>query len=323
MISIKRVPVSDLNALVSSPDYYSWEVIPISRHRAKSYINNPRSLSSDIVLYMAYLDDKLVGYRTVMPDTLFVNDEAIKVGWLSGNWVDPSLRRKGIASSLFNAAYVDWDGNLLFTNYALESKAVYDKTNNFSKVTSLNGTRTYIRPCLTRILTSRGKFFKILKPLWLVIDLVLKVLNPLPLLARCIQVKGVKYEYLKNPDDDIVNLLSKQMPISPSQRGGSELKWIFNHPWLVSATLGDRIGEKYFFSSSPKKFESLLVKVFRDGNLLGFILMNNTNGFLTTPYIVYSNSEEKTFAKVLLKHAVAIQCQRVTTYHRSEERRGG
>lgn len=314
MISIKRVKVSELNDLVTNPNYSCWEVIPISLHRAKSYINNPRCSPNDIVLYLAYIESKLVGYRTVMPDFLFANEETIKVGWMSGNWVDPSQRRRGIASSLFNAAFDDWNGNLLFTNYALESKAVYDKTDRFSKVSTLKGVRTYIRPCLARVLSTRGKFFKVLKPAWLTIDFILKVLNPLPLFSRFIRLKDIRFEYHKYPDQDIISLLSKQMLDSPSRRGGDELEWIFRNPWLVSAPLGDRIGKKYYFSSSPKHFQSLLIKVYRDSNHLGFLMINNTNGFLSTPYIVYPESEVKTFAKVLLKHSFTMRCKRLTTY---------
>ncbi|MDD2548949.1 MAG: GNAT family N-acetyltransferase [Bacteroidales bacterium] len=315
MISIKRVSIQELEKLVFSPSYAQWDVIPISRHRAKSYINNPRCATTDVVLYLAYTDSKLVAYRTIMPDTILGNDETIKVGWLSGSWVNPIFRRKGIASKLLDAAYNDWNGNLLFTNYTKESKAVFDKTSLFAKVATLQGARTYIRPCLAKILPQKRRCFKQLKPIWQLTDLILKILNPAPIFAHTIGVKDIGFEYLKEPDNEIISLFESLTKKLSTSRAGTELQWIMKHPWLVSSPLGDRIGDKYFFSSSPKKFEQLIIKVYRASRLVGFMIINSKDGFATTPYIVCNTSDNKTMAKAMLKHANAMGCYRITTYH--------
>lgn len=315
MIDIKRVKLSELNALVSSPEYPNWEVIPISRHRAISYINNPRASADDIVLYLAYFDDKMVGYRTILSDTIFKNGKAIKVGWLSGNWVNPKLRRKGIATALFNAAFSDWGEKLLFTNYALESKAVYDKTSRFQLLETLKGRRFYIRPCLAKTLPAKGPTYKALKPIWHSIDFILGLLNPIPLFGKLIRTKGISIEYLAYPDNEVRDIFTSTLTITPTARSGNDLQWILRHPWLVSSPLADRIGDKYYFSSSPKKFEQLLLKVYRQNQLLGIIMINNRDGFATTPYVICNINEEKLFAKVIAKHALAMGCNRLTSFN--------
>jgi GNAT superfamily N-acetyltransferase len=315
MINIKRVALSELMALVSTAEYANWDVIPISLHRAKSYVHNPRASSTDIVLYLAYIDDKLVGYRTIMPDLIFTEKGATKVGWLSGNWVNPLLRRKGVASQLFSAAYADWNGCLAFTNYALESKAVYDKTKNFTKVYSIQGQRFYIRPCFSQILVKRSSLFKKIKPFLTLTDSLLSVFNPLPIIARCINLNGFSFEYLSTPDEDVKNLFEELTKETPTQRKTNDLAWILNYPWLVSSPLGDRVGQKYFFSSSPKQFTCILIKVYEQKKPVGFIMMNLTDGFITTPYICCSDKDAKIFAKILVKHASVLGAKRLTTYH--------
>ncbi|MDX9846533.1 MAG: GNAT family N-acetyltransferase [Tenuifilaceae bacterium] len=317
MISIKRIPVSELNSLVSDPSYPQWSVIPISRHRAKSYAANPRCMATDIVLYLAYLDERLVGYRIVLPDVIFANGDAHRVCWLSGVWVDTKHRRKGIASTMLQAVLDDWDGRVLSTNFTPNSKSVIDKTKQFVEVNNLQGIRIYLKPCLARILPPKGDFFKHLKPVWVLFDFLLSVFNPLPLLNRMIEIKDVSLEYSNFPDDEVVRLFQSIMKKTPSQRSGTELKWIFDFPWLVSSPLGDRVGEKFYFSSSPNRFEQIITKVFRNGKLLGFIITNYTDGFLTTPYIMCPDEEARLFARVLLKQAFAMRCARVTTFHQA------
>jgi GNAT superfamily N-acetyltransferase len=318
MINIKKICISELKQFVYSDGYTNMPIVPISRHRAISYIQNPRSLPTDVVLYLAYIDERLVGYRTVFPDTIWVGNNPVKVGWLSGNWVDPNFRRKGIASTLFESAYEDWNQKLLFTNYAEESKAVYDKSCRFINVHTINGIRLYFRPFLTSILCPKGKLYRKMKPIWQVADFILSVFNPLPLISLLLkQQKSISYEYLGTPDDELISYFEKSTQITPTKRTGKDLQWILNHPWLVSSPLGDRIGKKYFFSSSPVRFETLLVKVCRDKELLGFFFANLNGRYFTTPYIFCNDGEERTFAIALLKHAFKMNALRLTTFHQS------
>lgn len=316
MISIKKVSISELGELVFAPGYAQWEQIPISRHRALSYINNPRCSPSDVVLYLAYLDGKLVGYRTILPDFITRDNESVKVGWLSGNWVDPNLRRQGIATELLQSAMPDWNNRLLFTNYAEESKAVYDKSGSFARAFSLDGYRIYIRPCLAEVLSKKNRLFRALKPLWQFSDAIFKIFNPVPLYLRSIGLgHGIQYEYLKMPDQEVAKLFKEATNVTATQRGKAELRWILSYPWLVSSPAGDRMGQKYFFSSSPKRFESMLVKVFRDNRLVGFFMLNLKHRYITTPYICCMDGEELYLAGAIMHHALKLGACRITTYH--------
>ncbi len=315
MIRIKRYRISELQEFVGSSAYEAMDVVPVSRHRVNSYINNPRAKADDFVLYLAFMGDELVGYRTLLPDKLFVNEAPLRVAWLSGTWVRPSYRRQKISSLLLHEVYNDWNGNLLFTNYAPEAKAVLDKTGKFALTQSLQGVRLYLRPCLYPILRKRGGLFGSLKPLWWIMDRVMWLVNPLPLLAKNVKLKGADLEYIASVDDELVKMFEEVTEGSTSQRKREELEWILGYPWLVSSPLGDRLGERYFFSASPKRFEQLLIKVYKDKTLEGFIMLNHTDGVVSVPYASFQPKDAQLFAKIILKHSMAVGANRLTVYH--------
>ncbi|MFP4557373.1 MAG: GNAT family N-acetyltransferase [Bacteroidales bacterium] len=318
MIDIKRIRILELNELVSSPSYAEWEVVPISRHRAKSYINNPRSISSDVVMYLAYMGNKLVGYRTILPDEIFSNNERVRVGWLSGNWVHPQHRREGVSTELFNAAYSDWEGMLLYTNYAPESKAVYDKTSRFSYVNSCLGRRFYLRSCLRILLPPKGHFYKLFLPVWYLADFLFSIFNPLPFITKHLRLgKDVTFEYLSKPDDELLSAFHEFTSRTLTKRSKEELLWISEYPWLVSSPLGDRIGTKYFFSSAPKRFDQFFVKVYLNGRFAGFLIGNLNNRMFSVPYVYCSEDDSLTFSKIILKHAGKLNAAFFTVFNKN------
>jgi hypothetical protein len=209
----------------------------------------------------------------------------------------------------------DWDSNVLSTNFTTFSGSVIDKTKQFVEVDTLKGVRVYLKPCLARILPPKGVLFAQLKPFWFLIDFLFSICNPLPLFRRLIKINDISLEYSHSADEEVVRMFQEYTRMSPLQRTGNELKWILDFPWLVSSPLGDRVGGKFFFSSSPKRFDQLITKVFRKGILLGIIMTNFTDGYLTTPYIICAEGDESVFARVILKQAISMQCVRVTTFH--------
>jgi hypothetical protein len=147
------------------------------------------------------------------------------------------------------------------------------------------------------------------------LDFILSIFNPFPIIGKAIRTKEISIEYIAKPDEEVKELFTQSVAKTPTARTSRELDWIFNHPWLVSSPLGDRIGEKYFFSSSPRTFHQSLLKVYRQNELIGFMMLNNKDGFLSTPYVVCKDNDAVIFAKILLKQALAMGCDRVTTYH--------
>jgi len=317
MIKIYKVNTNEVQIYSVDPQLAEREYIPISRHRAMSYSANPRANDHDVVLYLAYKEEKLIGYRTVLPDYLFIGDRQLRVGWLSGNWVHKDFRRQGIALLLLEEASKDWDNKLLFTNYALESKAVYDKSGKFDLLTSTKGKRFYLRPCLSTLLPVRSNFFRKNYFLLKSIDFLLGLINTIPLLVRMINLGGnVEFEYLSRPENEVSEMFESICKTTPTRRSRFELQWILRFPWLVSSPLCDRIGKRYFFSSSPSRFCQSIVKVFNNSNLVGFILFNVNGNKLTIPYSSFKTEDAELMAKVILLHALKFNVSMITTYNK-------
>ncbi|MHC1704053.1 MAG: GNAT family N-acetyltransferase [Tenuifilaceae bacterium] len=316
MIKIYRVNTNEVQIYSVDPQLAERESIPISRHRAMSYSANPRSSAHDVVLYLAYKEEKLIGYRTVLPDYLFIGDQQLRIGWLSGNWVHEKFRRQGVAMLLLEEACKDWSSNLLFTNYALESKAVYDKSGKFDLLSTKKGRRYYLRPSLSILLPSRSSFLKHSSFALKLIDFIFGLINPIPLLTKMISLgRKVEFEYLSRPENEVSEMFESVCSATPTRRSRFELQWILRFPWLVSSPMGDRIGKKYYFSSSPSKFCQTIVKVFNNDNLVGFIIFNINGGKLTVPYISFNPEDSTLMAKVILLHALKFKVSLITIYN--------
>ena len=315
MISIKRIQNSEILSFINDSGLLEWKHLPISKRRAISYSQNPRSEPSDIVLYMAFINNELVGYRTIMPDTIFVNDLQVKVGWLSGNWVLESYRRQGIASLLLNEALIDWNHHLFYTNYALESKAVYDKSGHFDALLSKSGRRFYIRSCFSTILPPKSGLFAKLKGALQFIDALLNLFNLFLIFGRVKQLeRGVEVEYLSQPDNDIAKMFQYLGDNTATKRTIKELDWILKYPWLDSSSEDLSDSDKYFFSSNRKRFVQQIIKLKRGGAAIGFMLITLNNEKLSVPYCYYNPSDTSLFVSVMVSYAFKNGASTITVY---------
>lgn len=315
MIKIYRVNTNDIQLYSQDPQLSEREHIPISRLRAMSYSVNPRANPNDTVLYLAYKEDILIGYRTVMPDLVFVDGKEIKVAWLSGNWVHDDYRRQGIATLLLDEALKDWSSHLMYTNYALESKFVYDKSDEFEKLLNKKGCRFYLRPCFYSLLPNKSPFFKRNSWMLKLADIFLRFFNPMLLYGKTLRLdKEVEFEYLERPDTEISEMFEQVCSTTPTRRSRVELQWILRFPWLVSSPLGDRIGRKYYFSSNPQRFSQSIVKVYKNDSLVGFILFTLTDDKLTVPYCLFKDDNSNLIARVIMLHAFKYRASMVTIY---------
>ncbi len=71
MMEIKAFTVADLKTALVSEDFWLTETLPITKHRALSYSRNPRAEEDDLVLLVAYQDNRVIGYLGILPDKIF------------------------------------------------------------------------------------------------------------------------------------------------------------------------------------------------------------------------------------------------------------
>ena len=233
MFSIKKIILEDLDTFMKSNEFLSFENKPISELRAISYIRNPNAHNSDVVLYLGFIKNELVAYKSVFADTFKIDNRRIKFGWLSGTWTHYKYRRKGISSSLFNEVFKDWNGKVMYTNYALESKAVYDKTRKFQLLNAVEGYRHYIRFSFKELLPPKHILFKKSKFLLGIIDSLMNSIFDFRF--KFLKIKKTDLYIFESTDkwtEDMEGFVKAFKEKELFSREKQEFEWIANYPWV-------------------------------------------------------------------------------------------
>jgi len=313
MITVSRLTVRELSIFINDTSLVDRKILPISRQRAMSFMSNPRADSSDVVMYLAYDFDELVGYRTVLPDIAYVEGVPVKVAWLSGSWVHPDYRRKGISSELLNAINADWEQRVLTSNFALHARKVYDKTNNFKPIARISGARFYLKSTFLRTYNC----CRYNNPLLYCLENVINFFNPTALLRCFIRMpKDVELEYFTRLDDELSSMFEEAANSTLTGRSRIEWNWILRFPWLQPAPLGDRLVSKYYFASAPPTFNQYIVKVYGNKDLIGMLHIQHSHTRLTVPYSYFEPEHADVMAKVVLLHAKKLKATFITLYNK-------
>jgi GNAT superfamily N-acetyltransferase len=313
MLEIKKIRLNELEEFVNSEEFQQLEVVPVTPARVKSYIENPRANPNDVVLYLGFIEKKLIAFRSLFADEIISGTEIIRFGWCSGNWVHPDFRRKGFSEKLLQEAFNDWDGKLMFTNYAGESEKLYLKTGWFFPIHQFEGVRAYLFPKTRKLIPTSNKngFFRLF---FSQIDFFIAVISSVRLLFYSPKDKHeIRLETLEFPDEQCFRFIEENTSDFLFSRNESELKWIFNFPWI---SITDRsFIVKYPFSSFSENFYYRTVKIFENNTFAGFFIFSVREGHLKTLYFFIEGSYENEIATFLKTYCKTYKIERVTVYN--------
>jgi GNAT superfamily N-acetyltransferase len=318
MIIIKDIKTSELEEFINSDEYRRMRNIPISRQRAISGIYNPRGDKNDKVLFLAYDDDKYIGYLGAVTDILIINNKPYKVAWLSCMWVDHSYRRQGIAVKLLNHAYEIWNSNLLITNYIPSSRKTFEKTGKFVEFKSIQGIRGYLRFNLGEIIINKNPGLKGLKWLLLLFDFIANIFNGLRLLfwKPGVKTKNINIEYLSEIDAETEIFIRQRSKNNLSPKDKKFFNWIKKYPWVLDTPLEDYTSKRYEFSAVSNNFNQLYIKVIDNQNkILAFIMLTVHGSHLKTPYLFFDDDYGDVVRKVIYTHILSLKIKTFTTFH--------
>ncbi len=301
MQKIQKIYIKDLYKFVNSDEYKNMPNIPISYHRALSYIKNSRANKNNIAFYLLYLKDELIGYRCMFSDWLWIEENRTRIQWISGSWIHPKHRRKGYSLQILNEIVKDLNGNILFSNYAPQSKALYDKSKYFKQIKSLVGKRFYIRLSFHQILPYKNRFFrKIIIPLKF-IDKIGNLFIDIKFLFVKPKTKSIKYNYISFIDDEIKNFISQKNIQNPFKRNQNELNHFQKYPWVIQAATVDAFSKKYFFSDISHDFFYNNIKIYNNNKISAFFIIKINVKNMEIPYLYYNKNELNNIFCVLLK----------------------
>ncbi|SNR64629.1 GNAT family N-acetyltransferase [Lutibacter flavus] len=318
MVTIRKIKLKDLETFIKSNEYLSFEEKPISEARSISYLKNPNADDNDIVLYLGFKNNKLIGYKSIFADTFISNNSKVKFGWLSGTWTHQNFRRRGVSSLLFEEVYKDWRGRLMYTNYAKESKAVYDKTGKFELLNKLEGYRYYFRFCFKELLPPKSIFWKKNKNILGYLDNILNLIFDFRFkLFKVKRFSLYKFEKIEKLDIEIESFLKPYKKKELFQRDKKIFEWIINYPWIKTDSETKENSEQYHFSSYACSFETNWHKIYNRNThkILGVALINARDKQLKIPYF-YSNPEAiLTLKNEILKLILSKKLNYITIYN--------
>lgn len=305
-LHITKYTQQELVELFQKNSFKNFDPVPISKMRMASYINNPNGNADDFVLYLAWLDDKMVGFRSIFADRMYAINKAEKMGWFSGTWVHPDFRRMGISTKLFNEVKKDWKHRLAYTNYAPNSKKLFDKTGDFTELTKREGLRFYFTSPFYRVLGNRNSFFKRIKtPLKFLDFLTNFIIRPYSYGFQ------KKYKSRQNTIEKLgptnIEKLSETYNNSVFPRALSEFRWILSYPWITT----DFFNENYPFSLHAKRFGYYLVS---DERTSAVALLKLRDEHLSIPYFFGESCSEE-LTKNILSFAVQKKIELFTCYN--------
>ncbi len=313
-MELQRIKLHELHGFLSGPLYRSLTVKPITPLRVVSYLNNPNALPSDVVLYMLTDGNQMLAFRTLWADTLSVGGEPIRFAWLSGNWVRPDLRQKGYALQLLQAAMIDWDGRLMFTNYSPLSLQSYQRSGLFQEWYKHRGIRAYRAPDLESLLLRR-KLPSVVKSLIPVADWLIRIAARVKeRFYHDMADSDYGFEVSDSPDEASLQLADDQQSKFAFATRAEHLIWKHRCPW-ISESPGDYLPE-YPFSSYASQFLCKTVKVFYQGIFSGFFIVSIREHHLKTHYFYLSSSHSKAAAQWIVKFAMQQNVKMVTILHR-------
>jgi len=294
-----------LYTLYSNPE----SLVPISPLRLQSYLKNPRASLSDPVLFEMRQEGEVVAYRTLLPDFFYDRKgNSQRFAWLSGNWVKPDLRRRGISTRLLEMAEEQWEGKLMYTNYAPDSKALYDRTGHFRMIANREGKRIYLRSASRELLSNRLGSSALLRSTDLLIN-------------RLREWRIEKYHFPRecpcevNQISDFITQLSelvKRLQQDSLFRRDREIfEWALEYPWVTEQACDPL---NYHFSYRANRFENLLFQYTHpDGDLRGVLWLIIHNNVLSAPYLFAGDKAlHGCMAETIVRTMIAYGCTHTT-----------
>lgn len=284
MTKITKISLKNLTAFSQTELYKSFENKPISLARISSYLNNPHAHQDDVILYLAFIDNELVGYRTVFAGIFYYKEKKEKFAWLSGNWTHPKHRRKKISTLLFKEVKKDWNAKLIYSNYSIASRLVYNKTQTFSHLKTLDGIRFYRRFSLAKLLPSKHPVFKKTAFLLKSIDYFLNLF---------IYRKKIDYSFLKvfsiqKIDNwkakDITDFLIPFKQDELFKRNPETYSWITKYPWIKTDSQSKEFSKQYYFSSYASVFENDFYSIKKENKIVAILHLSIRDKHLKVSY---------------------------------------
>lgn len=299
-------------------DFYDWVIKGInnglndsiiSKNRAIAQMENPDADDADILLTIASIGNRIVGYKGVLPEVMIYGEVKIKIGWGTTFYIKPEFRGRGIAMMLLQPFIDYYDSNLGSIQSSEKVVKIHQKlgwTCSF-----LEKSIFIIRVYKPRNLNKDGlkkRFVNIIgSSLNFFIEIRLRVW-----LERSFK-KKFEIDYIETIDDELFKLINEYSKNDVFKKSKEKLNWIIKYKWAIESPCIERVDEQYYFTNYVKRFYQSSVVVKNDRRVIGLFIFRINEGHMTVPYLYYSENSKNNIFRSILEHSIRLKSFSLTT----------
>ena len=303
-MELQRIYLRELKAFLESERYRKAGHLPISLHRGRSHSNNPLAEPVDLVLVVMWEEDKVVGYRGVLPDRFNLGGRLIRMAWTSGIWVDPSYRRQGIGTRMVRQFVDSWEGRLCAIDPTPANRALFQRLGGFFEY-PVHGLRAYLRLNLAELLPRKNPKYGKFKGLLRIGDDLFNYFNAIRLRFFSKHFSGdLEVQTAQHLDDEGWNFISEHQKETPARRNRQTLEWALQNPWILPKGQEKLSPERYHFSSVADHFETTILKVRAGQKLSAVLIITLRDGAMRVPGAWFNKGDADLVVKVIIQFAL-------------------
>lgn len=300
-MELREFNKAQLQEFIASGEYASYAILPITPMRAASQLKNPYAADDDVLLIIAFNDEKeICAYCGLLPGRISGGRDE-KIWWNSCWWVDP-VKGRGMAMQLFFRMLKLTGKNMAFAELTPHTRKIVAHFDDFIFPDVPVGLRGFMRVQISELLPPKSAFFKKIRFLLLADDAVRNVLFGLLFYAKKIRrlPAEVRVEESSAVDEEAGAFIAALDGKVLFNRTREELNQIIENPWILERSVSNRRAyENYYFSAVVRMFSQRFYKIFQGGRLCGVLVLTNRDGFLKVPYCVFSEDDARTITAAI------------------------
>lgn len=299
-MEIKYIRVKELFTYIASDEFAHQPIIPISGLRAISQAHNPSADPDDYALLLSMEQGEIIGYIGILPCSVYLLGKKHKVYSNTGWWVHPEKGRKSAMQLFYRMIQICGD-TLFFADLTPHTTSIVKATNLFKIPEPKTGLKIIYKFSFYTMLPRKYPKLNYFKPIWKLSDSFLNIIVlPLTKKRKFVVDTNIKLLKIENIDTETAEFIDSFSGENIQFRKQTELDWILKYPWLrVSDNEKDEESKKYYFSTICKEFTNHCYKIYRDDELIGFVMLTSRNREFKMPYYFSKSSDSDIIFKVV------------------------
>ncbi len=287
---------------LTDENFWNQKTVPSSPHKLLSLCQNPDAEEDSAVsFYNTNSQNEIDAYLTNVGGKLN-NEEGLKINFMSSWWSGSKI--KGVGTQLVEKALEDTEGMLcsyLFDPYTLK---VYERMNSFHILRQVDihyiSIKFYPKNNWQKIPLQSTKMFNKYQ------ECVNKKIQN--------SISDISVDPIFQIDSETEKFLQPFYTQNVFKREKKSFDWIRKYPWLLIQPLtAIQKPSSYFFLTHVNYYQLFFLKIYYQGQLKGFLVMNCMNQRLKICYLYHDNIPIDKIGKLIEAYAFTLNANIIIT----------